>query len=745
MDINNNVRIKTEVEKTDERVATVLDSGNVIKTTLEQTTHGSAQIEDIATLAELVERKGILQSSKGKIYKFEKILSVAGGEGAVVICKSEENTDVAVKVYLDVKNVSFERRKNIIEFTNKENAEKYVLPIYDMGFVELENGTQNYFEVQALCRDGDILSKGKYSYDEIVEIVRELNEGLHFIHENGFLHMDIKPENIYYYNGHYVFGDFGITRELKGGQSVTQITHIGKTISGTPGYQAPEVLYGTAYYKLTAETDYYSFGVTIASLYLGRFVFSLNGEYDAVQFQESAQSSHIDLENKNEKKTLLLQNLVDGLFQFDRNKRFGYDDVCKWIENPLYKGTLETSQGKPEIKWSSPFQGSSKTELLYTEKELFFWLAKNWDEAKIRIYDGGLEFHFQRNNEAFVKEEIYSLREEKYPDKDNGGDMAVFESCFLIYSETDTPLIWKGKMWTSLNALADEILTSNDLMFYKDIFEYNLISYWMEKTGVLDNEENQRELILDIEKGAKVNVLIATYWFAYIFASRQEIMFDGKIYTNCIGLIEKIISSPNDLYKDDGYLEFLLDNDKASQIFGFICSGGEERKGCAEYVLTYLKEASDTMDEQVHLLFVLFEQIGIALNREVFVDKLRDAYLEYGPYGDIKYVYSLITDTDYYLGDTKEGSDLINKIRKVPDIKKGTITSMGKELMHMKVYTDKLYENMQNNPILAQAGIYNGKKIKCKNLQGYFLYQFLGREVPLGYKDIIEAEECTYE
>ena len=745
MDINNNVRIKTEVEKTDERVATVLDSGNVIKTTLEQTTHGSAQIEDIATLAELVERKGILQSSKEKIYKFEKILSVAGGEGAVVICKSEENTDVAVKVYLDVKNVSFERRKNIIEFTNKENAEKYVLPIYDMGFVELENGTQNYFEVQALCRDGDILSKGKYSYDEIVEIVRELNEGLHFIHENGFLHMDIKPENIYYYNGHYVFGDFGITRELKGGQSVTQITHVGKTISGTPGYQAPEVLYGTAYYKLTAETDYYSFGVTIASLYLGRFVFSLNGEYDAVQFQESAQSSHIDLENKNEKKTLLLQNLVDGLFQFDRNKRFGYDDVCKWIENPLYKGTLETSQGKPEIKWSSPFQGSSKTELLYTEKELFFWLAKNWDEAKIRIYDGGLEFHFQRNNEAFVKEEIYSLREEKYPDKDNGGDMAVFESCFLIYSETDTPLVWKGKMWTSLKELADEILTADDPMFYKDILKNKLISYWMEKTGLLDNEESQKNLILNIEEGTDVNALIATYWFAYIFASRQEFLLQNKIYTSCTDLIGKIISSPNDLYKDGGYLECLLDNDKASQIFGFLCSGGEDRKGCAEYILAYLKEKSDTIGEQVHLLFVLFEQIGIALNREAIVDKLREAYLEYGPYGDIRYVYSLVNETDYYFADTREGSDLIDEIRKVPDVKKDTINSMGRELIQMKEYTDKLYENMQNNPILAQAGIYKGKPIKCKNLKGYFLYQFLGREVPLGYKDIIEAEECTYE
>lgn len=30
--------------------------------------------------------------------------------------------------------------------------------------------------------------------------------------------MDIKPENIYVYNNHYVLGDFGITRELKEGR-----------------------------------------------------------------------------------------------------------------------------------------------------------------------------------------------------------------------------------------------------------------------------------------------------------------------------------------------------------------------------------------------------------------------------------------------------------------------------------------------------------------------------------------------
>lgn len=93
-----------------------------------------------------------------------------------------------------------------------------------------------------------------------------------------------------------MFGRFGITRELKEGRAGTRITHVGKTVSGTPGYQAPEVLYGTAYYLLTAKTDYYALAVTIASLYLGYFVFAdKDGNYDAGLFQESAQSNHINL------------------------------------------------------------------------------------------------------------------------------------------------------------------------------------------------------------------------------------------------------------------------------------------------------------------------------------------------------------------------------------------------------------------------------------------------------------------
>ena len=171
---------------------------------------------------------------------------------------------------------------------------------------------------------------------------------------------------------------------------------------------------------------------------------------------------------------------------------------------------------------------------------------------------------------------------------------------------------------------------------------------------------------------------------------------------------------------------------------GFICSGGVEHLGCAEFVYTYLNAEDTDLTKKVHLLFVLFEQIGIALNQERVVDKIRNTYLKYGPYGDITYIHSLVKSTDYYYSDDKDGIEILDDIRKHKDICIGTVSEMGKELLELKKITDRLNQRMQNNPLLAKAGIYDRKSIKCRNLQGYFLYQFLNREVPLGYRKLVE-------
>ncbi len=746
MDNSSRVRVKTKMESSSGRLATVLDEspvrtmlekGDRIKTSVEGEIK-SATVEDVELLAKLVAKTELLRSDTGNAYYFKEILSVNGGEGAVVICTHDTYGDVAVKVYLDVKDVSFEKREKIINFTNSENAEKYVLPIIDYGFVELESGTNNYFEVQPLCTEGDLFSEGKFDYDNLVKIIVDLNEGLHFIHENGFLHMDIKPENIYRHNNRYVLGDFGITRELTEGRSKTNITHMGKSISGTPGYQAPEVLYGTAYYMLTPKTDYYSLAVTLASLYVGKFVFIVNEEYDASLFQECAQSSHINLENAEDKKTLLLQNLIDGLFQFDKNKRFGYEDVCKWIENPFYKGNLENF-GNIGIKWSLPFQGSSKTDLLYTEKEFFEWIISNWDEAKYRLYRGDVERHFQMNNESFVKEALESLREVKYPNMDENGDQAIFEASLLIYSEADAPLAWRGIKWKSLQELADDIITSNDSAFFADMFEKDIVSFWLDKTGLLANDNKQLSLIKKIEKNSKKNSLVASFWFAYLFATKCEIDFMGSRYEQLPALIEKTINSSSEFYMKDGYLDTLLSLDKSYKLYGFLCSGGVDRVGCDEYVYTYLNAETNNKCEQVHLLFVLFEAICLALEKNELVVNIQKIYLEYGPYGDVKYMLYLVGETDCFCADEQDGNKILEDVKNHGTVQVGPISEMGKNLIEAKKITDKIYENMQNNPLLAEAGIYQGKVIRCRNLQGYYLFNHLDRVVPLGYKNIIES------
>lgn len=66
---------------------------------------------------------------------------------------------MAVKVYLDVRDVKLEKRQKIIQFTNSKEAEKYVLPIIDFGFIEFDSEVINYFEVQPFCKDGDLSQK----------------------------------------------------------------------------------------------------------------------------------------------------------------------------------------------------------------------------------------------------------------------------------------------------------------------------------------------------------------------------------------------------------------------------------------------------------------------------------------------------------------------------------------------------------------------------------------------------------
>ncbi len=91
------------------------------------------------------------------------------------------------------------------------------------------------------------------------EIISEVADALQFLHENGILHRDVKPQNLLLENsGKVVLTDFGLAR----GDSASSVTITGGVI-GTPMYMSPEQATGR---QVDHRSDIYSLGATLYEL-----------------------------------------------------------------------------------------------------------------------------------------------------------------------------------------------------------------------------------------------------------------------------------------------------------------------------------------------------------------------------------------------------------------------------------------------------------------------------------------------
>jgi len=61
------------------------------------------------------------------------------------------------------------------------------------------------------CKDGD-LTKCKYEVDRVglLSILKQIADGIAYIHSKGYIHRDIKPHNILMKNGIPKIADFGL-------------------------------------------------------------------------------------------------------------------------------------------------------------------------------------------------------------------------------------------------------------------------------------------------------------------------------------------------------------------------------------------------------------------------------------------------------------------------------------------------------------------------------------------------------
>ncbi len=127
-----------------------------------------------------------------------------------------------------------------------------IIPVYDFG---QRDGT--FYMVMEYLPGGDLAQWIQRGLDEqeVLQIIGDIASALHLAHEKGYIHRDVKPENVMFReNSTAVLTDFGIARQKNANQQVT----VAGAVLGTPKYMSPEQLQG---HPLDGRADIYSLGI----------------------------------------------------------------------------------------------------------------------------------------------------------------------------------------------------------------------------------------------------------------------------------------------------------------------------------------------------------------------------------------------------------------------------------------------------------------------------------------------------
>ncbi|MCD0458991.1 serine/threonine-protein kinase [Roseiconus lacunae] len=202
-------------------------------------------------------RRTLRSGSRLGKYRLDKRI----GQGGFADVYSATDTLLGIKVALKIPSAQWVTEDLVDEFRREVRLSlrlehPHILPIRDASFID-----DHLVVVTPLAdRTLDDRLKKRLRFESAFEYASQLLDAVAFAHEEGVIHCDIKPENIFLFADDTLkLGDFGIAK-------VAQKTIHGSG-TGTLGYMAPEQAMG----KPSRRSDVFSIGLIIYRMFSGKW------------------------------------------------------------------------------------------------------------------------------------------------------------------------------------------------------------------------------------------------------------------------------------------------------------------------------------------------------------------------------------------------------------------------------------------------------------------------------------------
>ena len=291
----------------------------------------------------------------------------------------KENKYYAIK-RLNFKDINEKEKKQI---NNEVSLIKNLNHPNVISYKDSFNDQDNYFNiVTKFCEGGDIYSKIQkqkeendfFNEDQILNWFVQILLGLDYIHKNGIIHRDIKPQNIFILNKYIIcIGDFGIAKIINQIQTQTMTS-----IIGTPLYMSPESFNEPN--KKNFASDIWSTGCCLYEICNLKHAFGAD-RWESV-FYKVREGKHPPV-NKRYSKDLI--NIIESMLNVNPKNR------------PTISNLLKGSFLKPKVanyindfkKNYKAYDGNEKQILILEEQAEEFEIFKN--KINVQIKDASVE------------------------------------------------------------------------------------------------------------------------------------------------------------------------------------------------------------------------------------------------------------------------------------------------------------------------------------------------------------------